>query len=105
MAEVFPTRIRATRALSIPAQLGVGVFGGLLPATMVAIGAGIGQHHRRAHRYPIGALALAAALILLFTLPESKGVDLADVHIPGDTAKNRPSSARTSECRSSRSHC
>ncbi|WP_062353116.1 MFS transporter [Herbidospora yilanensis] len=84
MAEVFPTRIRAT-ALSIPYQLGVGVFGGLLPATMVAIGAEIGST-TAALWYPVGGLALGL-LILLFTLPESKGVDLADVRIPGDTAE------------------
>jgi len=83
MAEVFPTRVRAT-ALSIPYQLGVGVFGGLLPATMVAIGAEVGSI-TAALWYPVGAMALGL-LILAFTLPETKGVDLAEVRIAGDTA-------------------
>ncbi|WP_459711928.1 MFS transporter [Actinophytocola sp. KF-1] len=83
MAEVFPTRIRAT-ALSIPYQLGVGVFGGLLPATMVAIGAEVGSF-TTALWYPVGAMALGL-VILLFTLPETKGVDLAEVRLDGDTA-------------------
>ncbi|MFF0341725.1 MFS transporter [Kribbella sp. NPDC004875] len=76
MAEVFPTRIRAT-ALSVPYQLGVGVFGGLLPATMVAIGAQVGSF-TTALWYPVIAMAIGLA-ILVFTLPETKGVDLADV--------------------------
>ncbi|MEU0486749.1 MFS transporter [Streptosporangium sp. NPDC006013] len=84
MAEVFPTRVRAT-ALSIPYQLGVGVFGGLLPATMVAIGAEVGST-TTALWYPVGAMALGL-LILVFTLPETKGVDLAEVRLPGDTAE------------------
>ncbi|MES9604810.1 MFS transporter [Actinomadura sp. NPDC000929] len=83
MAEVFPTRIRAT-ALSIPYQLGVGVFGGLLPATMVAIGAELGST-TTALWYPVGAIALGL-LILVFALPETKGVDLAEVRLDGDTA-------------------
>ncbi|OPG11930.1 MFS transporter [Microbispora sp. GKU 823] len=83
MAEVFPTRVRAT-ALSIPYQLGVGVFGGLLPATMVAIGAEVGST-TTALWYPVGAMALGL-LILVFTLPETKGVDLADVRLAGDEA-------------------
>ncbi|WP_431904863.1 MFS transporter [Amycolatopsis thermoflava] len=83
MAEVFPTRIRAT-ALSIPYQLGVGVFGGLLPATMVAISAEVGSF-TTALWYPVGAMALGL-VILLFTLPETKGVDLGEVSLDGDTA-------------------
>ncbi|GAB3467400.1 MFS transporter [Actinophytocola sediminis] len=83
MAEVFPTRIRAT-ALSIPYQLGVGVFGGLLPATMVAIGAEVGSF-TSALWYPVGAMALGL-VVLLFTLPETRGVDLAEVRLAGDTA-------------------
>ncbi|WP_214109134.1 MFS transporter [Acrocarpospora catenulata] len=84
MAEVFPTRVRAT-ALSIPYQLGVGMFGGLLPATMVAIGAEVGST-TTALWYPVGALALGL-VILVFTLPETKGVDLAEVRLEGDTAE------------------
>ncbi|MFI6452416.1 MFS transporter [Streptosporangium amethystogenes] len=84
MAEVFPTRVRAT-ALSIPYQLGVGMFGGLLPATMVAIGAEVGSI-TTALWYPVGAMALGL-LILVFTLPETKGVDLAEVRLAGDTAE------------------
>jgi hypothetical protein len=84
MAEVFPTRVRAT-ALSIPYQLGVGMFGGLLPATMVAIGAEVGSI-TTALWYPVGAMALGL-LVLAFTLPETKGVNLSDVRIPGDTAE------------------
>jgi MFS family permease len=84
MAEVFPTRVRAT-ALSIPYQLGVGMFGGLLPATMVAVGAEVGST-TTALWYPVGAMALGL-LILVFTLPETKGVSLAEVRIAGDTAE------------------
>ncbi|MGR6919492.1 MFS transporter [[Actinomadura] parvosata] len=84
MAEVFPTRVRAT-ALSIPYQLGVGMFGGLLPATMVAVGAEVGSAIT-ALWYPVGAMALGL-LILVFTLPETKGVGLAEVRIAGDTAE------------------
>ncbi|UMP06879.1 MFS transporter [Amycolatopsis sp. EV170708-02-1] len=83
MAEVFPTRIRAT-ALSVPYQLGVGLFGGLLPATMTAIGAEVGSF-TTALWYPVGAMALGL-VILLFTLPETQGVDLADVRLAGDTS-------------------
>ncbi|WP_033288798.1 MFS transporter, partial [Amycolatopsis jejuensis] len=84
MAEVFPTRIRAT-ALSIPYQLGVGVFGGLLPATMVAIGAEAGSF-TAALWYPVGAMALGL-VILLFTLPETRGVDLSEVRLAKDKAE------------------
>ncbi|MFI5436473.1 MFS transporter [Rhodococcus baikonurensis] len=84
MVEVFPTRIRAT-ALSLPYQLGVGVFGGLLPAMMVAIGAEVGSF-TTALWYPVIAMALGL-LILIFTLPETKGTDISDVQIKGDTAE------------------
>ncbi|MEV0362148.1 MFS transporter [Nocardia fusca] len=83
MVEVFPTRIRAT-ALSLPYQLGVGFFGGLLPATMVAIGAEVGSF-TTALWYPVIAMGLGV-IILYFTLPETRGVDLATVTIAGDTA-------------------
>lgn len=78
MAEVFPTRIRAT-AMSVPYQLGVGVFGGLLPATMVAIGTEVGSF-TTALWYPVIAMGVGL-LILVFTLPETKGVDLSEVEI------------------------
>lgn len=81
MTEVFPTRIRAT-ALALPYQLGVGVFGGLLPATMVAIGAEVGSTST-ALWYPVIAMALGLA-VLVVTLPETRGTDLSDVHIPGE---------------------
>ncbi|MDV6285820.1 MFS transporter [Rhodococcus jostii] len=83
MVEVFPTRIRAT-ALSLPYQLGVCFFGGLLPATMVAIGAEVGSF-TTALWYPVIAMGLGV-LVLYFTLPETRGVDLATVTIKGDTA-------------------
>ena len=87
MTEVFPTRIRAT-ALSIPYQLGVGVFGGLLPATMVALGAEIGSF-TTALWYPVIAMGVGL-LILVFTLPETRGRDLAEITIPGEDDDVRP---------------
>ncbi|MGW3471445.1 MFS transporter [Saccharopolyspora sp. NPDC000995] len=86
MAELFPTRIRAT-ALSIPYQLGVGIFGGLLPATMVAIGAEVGST-TAALWYPVGAVTLGL-LILVFTLPETRGIELADVRLPRSRRADR----------------
>ncbi|MFG2583061.1 MFS transporter [Streptomyces malaysiensis] len=74
MAEVFPTRIRST-AMSLPYQTGVGIFGGFLPATMVAIGAETGDI-TDALWYPVVAMAIGS-VILVFALPETRGVDLA----------------------------
>ncbi|MER7282625.1 MFS transporter [Dactylosporangium sp. NPDC000244] len=88
MAEVFPTRIRAT-ALAVPYQLGVGVFGGLLPATMVAIGSQSGSL-TTALWYPVVAMGIGL-VILLFTLPETKGVALSEVKLDEpDRAGNVP---------------
>ncbi|MFC5744280.1 MFS transporter [Actinomadura rugatobispora] len=76
MAEVFPTRIRAT-AMSLPYQVGVGLFGGFLPATMVAIGTEAGSL-TTALWYPVIAMAIGS-VILVFTLPETRGTDLSRV--------------------------
>ncbi|MFI8986981.1 MFS transporter [Streptomyces antimycoticus] len=76
MAEVFPTRIRST-AMSLPYQAGVGIFGGFLPATVVAVGAETGSV-TSALWYPVVAMAVGA-VVLFFVLPETRGVDLAEI--------------------------
>ncbi|SHK07164.1 Predicted arabinose efflux permease, MFS family [Pseudonocardia thermophila] len=92
MAEVFPTRIRTT-ALSIPYQIGVAFFGGLLPATMVAIGAELGSF-TAALWYPVIGMTIGL-VILLFTLPETRDTDLSAVHIKGDVEDPEPAEEAT----------
>jgi MFS family permease len=69
MVEMFPARIRTT-SLSVPYNLGVGILGGFLPFVAAALVIYRGNIFAGLW-YPVG-MALATALIALFTLPETK---------------------------------
>lgn len=68
LVELFPTRIRYT-ALSLPYHVGVGWFGGFLPATAFAIVAATGNICAGLW-YPVGVSALGF-IVTLFLLPET----------------------------------
>ncbi len=69
LVELFPTRIRYT-ALSVPYHIGVGWFGGLLPAIVFAINTATGSLSAGLW-YPVIATAISA-VVSLFFLPETK---------------------------------
>ena len=73
LAELFPSRIRYT-AMSLPYHIGIGWFGGFLPAASFAIAAATGNIYAGLW-YPV-SLAAACFVICLFFVPESKGVDI-----------------------------
>ena len=73
LVEMFPTRIRYT-ALSVPYHLGVGVFGGLLPAIVFAINTATGSVYAGLW-FPTIVTAIAATITLLFW-PETKDRDI-----------------------------
>lgn len=68
LVELFPTRIRYT-ALSLPYHIGVGWFGGFLPATAFAIVAATGDIYAGLW-YPV-AVSAAGFFISLLLLPET----------------------------------
>jgi predicted MFS family arabinose efflux permease len=68
LVELFPTRIRYT-AMSLPYHLGVGWFGGFLPATAFAIVAATGNIYAGLW-YPVIVAAVGFLVTLLF-LPET----------------------------------
>src|ERR1043166_6062007 len=68
LVELFPTRIRYT-ALSLPYHVGVGWFGGFLPATAFAIVAATGNIYAGLW-YPVIVAALGFFISLLL-LPET----------------------------------
>lgn len=68
LVELFPTRIRYT-AMSLPYHVGVGWFGGFLPATAFAIVAATGNVYAGLW-YPVGVAAVGFFVTLLF-LPET----------------------------------
>jgi MFS family permease len=68
LVELFPTRIRYT-ALSVPYHIGVGWFGGFLPATAFAIVAATGNIYAGLW-YPVIVAAIGFVVTLLF-LPET----------------------------------
>ena len=68
LVELFPTRIRYT-ALSVPYHVGVGWFGGFLPATAFAIVAATGDIYAGLW-YPVIIAAIGFFVTLLF-LPET----------------------------------
>jgi len=68
LVELFPTRIRYT-ALSLPYHIGVGWFGGFLPATAFAIVAATGNIYAGLW-YPV-AIAALGFFISLLLLPET----------------------------------
>jgi nitrate/nitrite transporter NarK len=73
LVELFPSRIRYT-AMSLPYHVGVGWFGGFLPAASFAISASTGDIYSGLW-YPV-AFAAACFLICLFLVRESKGVNI-----------------------------
>jgi MFS family permease len=73
LVELFPTRIRYT-GMSLPYQIGNGWFGGLLPATVLAINAETGGVYSGLW-YPV-VIALATAAIGLVFVPETKDRDI-----------------------------
>jgi MFS family permease len=75
LVELFPVRIRYT-ALSVPYHIGVGWFGGFLPATAFAIVAGTGNIYAGLW-YPVGVAALGFVVTLWF-LPETLNNEAVD---------------------------
>lgn len=73
LVEMFPTHIRYT-ALSVPYHLGVGLFGGLLPATVFAINTATGSIYDGLW-FPFIVTAFATLMTLLFW-PETKNRDI-----------------------------
>lgn len=72
LVEMFPTRIRYT-SLSLPYHVGIGWFGGFLPAAAFAIVAARGDIYAGLW-YPVSIAAVAFVVCLLF-LRESRHVD------------------------------
>jgi MFS family permease len=75
LVELFPVRIRYT-ALSVPYHIGVGWFGGFLPATAFAIVAGTDNIYAGLW-YPVGVAALGFVVTLWF-LPETLNNEAVD---------------------------
>ncbi len=75
LVELFPTRIRYT-ALSVPYHIGVGWFGGFLPATAFAIVAATGNIYAGLW-YPV-IVAGIGFFVTLFLLPETYRRPLED---------------------------
>jgi hypothetical protein len=73
LVELFPTRIRYT-ALSVPYHIGVGWFGGLLPAIVFAINTATGSLNAGLW-YPVIATTISA-VVSFFFLPETKDRDI-----------------------------
>lgn len=73
LVEMFPTRIRYT-SMSLPYHIGNGWFGGLLPATGVAIVAQTGNMYNGLW-YPIIVAAVTFVVGMLF-IKETKDVDI-----------------------------
>ncbi len=73
LVELFPTRIRYS-ALSFPYHLGIGWFGGFLPATVFAMVAATGDIYFGLW-YPVVVSAISAVVTLLF-FPETRKRDI-----------------------------
>jgi hypothetical protein len=73
LVELFPTRIRYT-SMSLPYHIGNGWFGGLLPATSLAMVAQTGDIYFGLW-YPI-VIALATVVIGAIFIPETKDRDI-----------------------------
>jgi MFS family permease len=73
LVELFPTRIRYT-ALSVPYHIGVGWFGGFLPAIAFAIVVATGNIYA-GFWYPV-AISAIGFVVTLFFLPETRGRDI-----------------------------
>ncbi|HEX4533496.1 MAG TPA: MFS transporter, partial [Rhizomicrobium sp.] len=70
LVELFPTRIRYS-ALSVPYHIGVGWFGGFLPALSFAIVAATGNIYAGLW-YPVIVAGIGFLVTLLF-IPETRG--------------------------------
>ena len=84
LVELFPTRIRYT-SMSLPYHIGNGWFGGLLPATVLAMNAQNGSIYFGLW-YPIAIAGLTVVVGVLF-VPETKDRDIYagdSSHHPGD---------------------
>jgi MFS family permease len=75
LVELFPARIRYS-AMSVPYHVGVGWFGGFLPATAFAIVAATGNIYAGLW-YPV-IIAGIGFLVTLFFLPETRGRNIAE---------------------------
>ena len=73
LVELFPTRIRYT-SMSLPYHIGNGWFGGLLPATGLAIVAQTGNMYNGLW-YPIVFAAITVVVGMLF-IPETRNLDI-----------------------------
>jgi len=73
LVELFPSRIRYT-AMSVPYHVGIGWFGGFLPAASFAISAATGNIYSGLW-YPV-ILAGTCFVVCLLFVPESKNVDI-----------------------------
>jgi hypothetical protein len=73
LVELFPTRIRYS-ALSLPYHLGIGWFGGFLPATVFAMVAATGDIYFGLW-YPVTIAAISAVVMLLY-FPETRKRDI-----------------------------
>jgi len=73
LVELFPTRIRYT-GLSVPYHIGVGWFGGLLPAIVFAINTATGSIYNGLF-FPAVATAISVLATIVF-LPETKNRDI-----------------------------
>ncbi|HEX7812666.1 MAG TPA: MFS transporter [Burkholderiales bacterium] len=73
LVEMFPTRIRYT-SLSLPYHVGIGWFGGFLPAAAFAIVAATGNIYSGLW-YPVVIASIALVVCLLF-LKETRGADI-----------------------------
>ncbi len=76
LVEIFPTRIRYS-ALSLPYHIGVGWFGGFLPATAFAIVAMTGNIYAGLW-YPVG-IAIVGFLVTMLFLPETSSRDIDNI--------------------------
>ncbi|MBI6885015.1 MFS transporter [Pseudomonas putida] len=79
LVELFPSRIRYT-AMSLPYHIGIGWFGGFLPAATFAISAAAGDIYAGLW-YPV-ILAGACFVICALCVRESRHVDIFTMHDP-----------------------
>ena len=73
-AEIFPTRIRAV-GLAVPYSIAVALFGGTAPYLQTYFA---GLQMTSTFIWYSAALGLLSGLVVLFTLPETRGIDLRD---------------------------
>jgi MHS family alpha-ketoglutarate permease-like MFS transporter len=73
-AEIFPTRIRAV-GVAVPYSIAVALFGGTAPYLQTYL-ASLGMASTFVW-YSVG-LGLISGLVVLLTLPETRGIDLRD---------------------------